>query len=93
MRSPFFSDDEEPPRRRSPDSNLWNNFLTVPMALRVWLWNLIVIGIYLTFLYFAVHIGMALIAWSILIVTAIRQPLNTRTQISRTMTPKMQTER
>ena len=59
--------DEQQPRRRSSDNSLIKDFLTVPMTLPVWLWNLIVIAIYLTFLYFAVLIGLAFIAWVVLL--------------------------
>lgn len=76
MRFPFFpgieryqpDQHEGQPRRRSPDSSLIKDFLTVPIALPIWLWNLTVIAMYLAFLYFAVHIGLAFIAWIILFV-------------------------
>ena len=76
MQFPFFpntgqyrpDEDEQQHQRRSSDSSLIKDFLTKPIPLPIWLWNLIVIAIYLTLLYFVVHLGLGIIAGIIVVV-------------------------
>lgn len=78
MRLPIFPNtglyesdqDEQQPRKRLPDgNNLIKDFFTKPIPLPVWLWNIIVVAIYLSLLVFAVQLGLVILAGIILFVT------------------------
>ncbi len=60
---------ERPPRKQSSDSSLIKDFLTKPIPLPIWLWNLIVIAIYLSLLIFVIQWGLAIIVAIILFLT------------------------
>ena len=52
---------DRPPSQPTTIKSLVNDFLTKPIPLPIWLWNLIVIGIYLWVLYLLIAFAVILI--------------------------------
>ena len=59
-------DESQPTQPKTTIKSIFRDFTTKPIPLPIWLWNLIVIAIYLSVIVFAIQISLALLAGIIL---------------------------
>ncbi len=58
---PQFDSEPEQERPKTDDGSLINDFLHEPIPLPIWLWNLLVIALYLTIAFFVLKVAAILV--------------------------------